>query len=67
MDVDAALMRYRLPLLFAALIASPAQARDRVHVDVPAGTLGNAITILSAQAGISVSIESNAQIGRAHV
>ncbi|WP_278392982.1 TonB-dependent receptor [Sphingobium yanoikuyae] len=42
--------------LWAGLAADPASAQTRT-VDVPAGTLGEAIAILSRQAGISIAVQ----------
>ena len=40
------------------LIASPAEAKDQV-IDIPAGTLGQAIAALGAQARVSIVVAVN--------
>lgn len=46
-------------LLCAAMVATPAVARDRQPLDLPAGTLGDAVAALAAQTSLSVRIESD--------
>ncbi|MFA7587760.1 MAG: TonB-dependent receptor plug domain-containing protein, partial [Novosphingobium sp.] len=52
-------MRAFLALLCAVTVTTPAMAQDRQPVDLPAGTLGNAVAMLATQASVSVRIESD--------